>query len=456
LIEVLVSALMVILIGTATAKALISTAHLSGDQRLRSQADALATQDQERLRGLSDEQLNGLTQTRTVTLVTGTTFTVKSVASFADTTGGSSCTSGAAAYYKIASTVSWTEAFTNQSPTLTEESLLSRPVTGAMVTQVNDETGQPVPGVTVTARGLSTQTGQTDSNGCASFAGLLQGSYNVVLAATGYVDPNGLPSPPNMVAAVSSSTGTAAAPSGGNPAFVMGKAGSIAGTFTTYAAGTYGEADAISWYGTLGSLSMSAYQTSTPSTASGPAPAGSLTTGSLFPFYTATPAPSYANNYTAWAGRCLQQEPPAGIDQYTLPEGSPNQAQNVQEPLLDVGAVTYAGSTVKPAHVKLTFSGTSGTSCTYSWYPTLSTAALGAMPTTGWLAKPGQPFATTATTGSTKSASGQTGTLTVCADYNPGSGYRKASSAALTNTSFTAMNVVPSIAITSSSTSGTC
>ena len=450
LIEVLVSALMVVLIGAATAKALISTAHVSGDQRLRAQADTLASQDQERLRGLSDEQLNGLNQLRPVTLGTGQTFSVRSVATFVDTTGTSSCTSGTAAYYKITSTVGWNEAFSHQPPTLIEDSLLSRPVTGAMITQVNDQTGAPVSGVTVKATGLSTQSGQTDGNGCASFAGLTPGSYIVVLAAGGYVDPNGLSSPPNMVATVTS-TGTAAAPSGGNPALVMGNAGSIAGTFTTYSAGSAGEADAISWYGTLGSLSMSAYQTTTPASS----PTGALPTGSLFPFFTATPSASYANNYTVWAGRCLQQEPPAGVDQYTLQPGSRNQAQNVQEPLLDVGAVQYKNgstTTVKPAHVKLTFTSASGTACSYSWYPTLSTAAAGAMPATGWLANPGQPFATTATTGSTKSSSGQTGSLTVCADYN---GYKNAVTS-VTNTSFTAMNVVPTILITQGANAGTC
>ena len=74
LIEVLVSALLVILIATATAKALITTSHTSGDQRLRSQADALATQDQERLRGLSDEQLANLTRSaEPAATVNGTT-----------------------------------------------------------------------------------------------------------------------------------------------------------------------------------------------------------------------------------------------------------------------------------------------------------------------------------------------------------------------------------------------
>jgi hypothetical protein len=450
LIEVLVSALMVVLIGAATAKALISTAHVSGDQRLHSQADALATQDQERLRGLSDEQLNGLSQTRPVTLASGQTFSVTSVSTFVDATGGSSCTSSAAAYYKIASTVRWTEAFSNSPPVLTEESLLSRPVTGDLITQVNDETGQQLSGVAVTAVGPSNQSGATDSNGCVIFAGLTPGSYAVALAKPGYVDPNGRTTPPNMVATVTS-TGTAAAPSGGNPAFTMGQAGSIAGTFTTYLGTAGGEADSLSWYGALGSLSMSTYQFRPPASA----PTGALTTLALFPFYTATPSASYANNYTVWPGRCLQQEPPAGIDQYTLPSGSVNQAQNVQEPLLDVGAVQYKNgstTTVKPAHIKLTFTSTSGTSCVYSWVPTLSSAAAGSMPATGWLANPGQPFASTATTGSTKSNSGQTGYLTVCADYN---GYKNTATP-VTNTSFTAMNVAPNILITQGTNAGPC
>ena len=119
LIEVLVGALMIVLLAGAAATALISTAHTSADQRLRSQADELATQDQERLRGLSDEQLTGLSQTRPVT-VNGSAFTVTSVSTSEDTTGTSSCAStAAAAYYRIVSTVSWTE--TNATQNVVED-----------------------------------------------------------------------------------------------------------------------------------------------------------------------------------------------------------------------------------------------------------------------------------------------------------------------------------------------
>ena len=74
LIEVLVTALIVVLLAGGTATALISTTHTSGDQRLRAEADALASQEQARLHGLSDEQLASLggTPSTHTTTVSGT------------------------------------------------------------------------------------------------------------------------------------------------------------------------------------------------------------------------------------------------------------------------------------------------------------------------------------------------------------------------------------------------
>lgn len=439
LIEVLVTALIVILLGSATATALISTTHTSGDQRMRSQADALANQDQERLRGLSDEQLNGLNQSRTQT-VDGNDFTVKSVASFLDTTGGSSCTSQAAASYKITSTASWTEGFSSRTDTsVTEESLLARPVTGNLLTQVDDQTHQPLSGVTVAANGPSTQTGASDDNGCVLFAGLTPGAYTVNLTDSGYVDPDGNASPPNNTANVTTS---GVAKPAGYP-FEMGLAGSIAATFTTSTAGASGQADGISWLGSGALDAMSGFQSS-PAAAPPPAPMTSLTTGPLFPFDVAkTGAGDYTDNYAVWAGRCAQQQPPAGTSRYSVTPGSVGQAQSVPEPLLAVTSVTSTDAkgvttVVKPTHVRLTFLSQTGASCSDSWIPKLSTPA--AMPVTGWLAYPGQPY-----------ADGSTGTLSVCADYG---GYR--SSLPATNTSFTAPNAVGTIAIIRAGVKATC
>ncbi|MFZ1995843.1 MAG: hypothetical protein WAU75_17155, partial [Solirubrobacteraceae bacterium] len=421
------------------------------------QADDLATQDQERLRGLSDEQLgqlNGSSTTRTVT-VNGSTYSVSSTDSYLDSSGGSSCASSAAAYYKISSTVSWSEGFSQQSPAVTVESLLSRPVTGDLLTQVQDQAGQGVSGATVSATGPNTQTATgptapatTDVNGCTLMAGLTPGAYTVAISDAGYVDVNGGAASLSGTATVST---TSVASTLGNP-FHIGNAGAITATFTT-AAGVPGEADGLSWLGSGGSLQMSQYKTTTAST-----PAGSLGTGPLFPFDTsATPTPSYTDNYTAWAGRCLQQEPPASAgDQYTVWPGAAN-AGNVAEPLLDL-TDSYNGASVKPTLVKLTFTASKGASCTDTWAPVIAPGPT--LPSTGWLAHPGQPFASTASTGSNASGSStstspEAGSLTVCVDYTDPATNRSwyGQLPTVSNTNFTA---TPSPTLVTINQSGSC
>ena len=83
------------------------------------------------------------------------------------------------------------------------------------------------------------------------------------------------------------------------------------------------------------------------------------------------------------------------------------------------------------------------------WLETV--AANAATASTGVLANPGVPFASTATSGSTASASGKTGTLTICADYNN----HNVKITGVQANSMTGMNTA-TIAITSSSSSGTC
>jgi Tfp pilus assembly protein PilV len=457
IVEVLVSALMIVFIAGAAATALITTAHASGDQRFRAQADELATQDQERLRGLSDEQLgqlNGSSSTHSVT-VNGSTYSVVSTDAYLDSTGGSSCASSAAAYYKVTSTVSWTEGFSNQSPSVTEESLLSRPVTGDLLTQVQDQTGQGLAGATVSATGPNTSTttgpvtpATTDANGCTLLAGLSPGAYTVAISDPGYVDVNGGTASLSGTATVST---TSVASTLGNP-FHIGQASTIAATFTT-ASGAAGASDGLSWLGSGGSLQMSQYKTTTSS-----APAGSLSTGAMFPFDTsATSTPGYTNNYTVWAGRCLQQEPPASTGgQYTVLPGT-NSAQNVAEPLFDL-TDSYNGGSVKPTLVKLTFTSSKGTSCTDTWTPAIATGP--SVPSTGWLASPGQPFASTASTGATASASStstspEAGSLTVCVDYTDPSTHKNwfGQLTGVSNTNFTA---TPSPTLVTVNQAGSC
>jgi type II secretory pathway pseudopilin PulG len=344
LIEILVSAVIVAAISAAVADALIASAHLSGTERQRSQADQLVQQDQERLKGLSDQQLQGLTQTRTVQL-DGYTYTVTSNATFEGTSGASSCTSGSAAYFKVSSTVTG-----QPTGTITDESIIRRTVDGGLRVQVDDQTGvNPLTGVTVNATGPSSDSGTTDANGCFVFTGMTPGNYNVGVAAAGYVDKDGNSSPPNISATVAS---TGIAPTNVTP-LVIGQGGSIAASFVTNTAtnalpvnGYY-----MSYFGSLGSSKMS----SSPVLGSG-APVASISTAAshLFPFTTLSGSTySYAGNYQVWAGKCASEQPltpPAGIDVATVAPGSAATA-TVGEPAIEA---LITGNTA-PLDVKITY-----------------------------------------------------------------------------------------------------
>src|SRR5271156_1591824 len=77
LIEVLISAVIVVLASGATFGLLSASAHSAAEERHRSEAFGIAQEDQARLRSLPVPTLNRLSQTKTVTL-NGTPFTVES------------------------------------------------------------------------------------------------------------------------------------------------------------------------------------------------------------------------------------------------------------------------------------------------------------------------------------------------------------------------------------------
>ena len=453
LIEVLVTALITGLLATATATALISQTHSSGDQRLRAQADTFVNQDQDRLRGLTDQLLSNLASSgpssRSIS-VNGASFTVTSSAAYQDSSGTSSCASGSVDYFKVVSTVRWSESFNNSTPAASAESLISRPVTGQLQTSVSDQTGASLAGVAVTATpssGPGGQTGQTDGAGCSLFAGLAAGPYTDRVAKSGYVDSSNSASPSQSPSVTASGTTASAT-------FVLGLAGSLSATFkasTTAASPTYGgQADALSYSG-----SGAGGTASSPSTVlNGGTAASSLSTSTtLFPWNKSAPGatPSYSNNYAVWAGKCaFQQYPNGSTGTYDLGSVNPGASATatVQEPFLYIPTfqAMISGSTysVQPSDVVLTYS--SG-GCTDSYQATVASPGNGVSgvggtaPTTGWLASPGQPY-------------GASGTLSVCADvlYQGTYYYGTVSTA---NTNMTAKNTVPAINV-NTSTSGRC
>jgi Tfp pilus assembly protein PilV len=419
IIEVVITAVLVAMIAGGTATALVSTSSFSGDQRRRSQAVEIAQQDQERMRGMSARGLAGYSQTRTVGPYDGTSYTVLSTGQFLSNTGASSCTSsgtGAAAYILITSDVTWAS---NARPSVREQSLITPPTGGTMLTKVVDQNNAAVSGVNVTATGpdpsTATEVATTGSEGCVVFGAMDTGDYEISLAKSGYVDPNGDATPTPAPLATISGSGTSFP--NGNP-FQFGLAGNVSATFTANNGALTGQH--------APSLSVSNAGRALPLITTPASPGTPITTTTtLFPFTTA---------YTVWAGKCTGEQPPSGANRITSSVGPGATATPaIKEPALNVTVQYPSGTNKKPAGMKLYYNQSAGGSCSESWLPAINAAAGPNPPTNGWLASPGQPFAGSTTVGSTT----YNGSYNVCASYNTGSGLRYGMNVGVSNSNFT-------------------
>ncbi|HUA02388.1 MAG TPA: type II secretion system protein [Solirubrobacteraceae bacterium] len=423
LIEVLVSALLVTLIATAVAGALITNTDIIANQNSRSQAEVLAEQDQERLKGLSAEQLDNLSQTYTAKAGSNS-YTITSKAWYLSTSNGQSCTSAggaSATYFKTISTVTHTSAAGTVQTLATDESVISPDAGGSLLVQFHDQTASPLSGVALSATGPESDSGTSDSTGCVIFSGLDSGTYNLTYTDIGYVDPNGNPSPLADTATVASTGITA--PGKGNP-IELGQAAGFQGSYKTNGGSNTAYADGLSWFSSGGAgIPMAAYRTNASSLSS----TGQTVTAStptsvngLFPFVSSTNPVSYTNNYQIWAGTCRQEQPPAGYDTFTVQPGQSLNGQQVLEPTLQL-SLTFNGSPKAPNDVKVFFTSGTGNTCTDTWGNESAPSPTAIGGTNYYLY--GLPFASSATSGSAASGSGQTGSLTVCADYKSGSTY---------------------------------
>lgn len=461
IIEVVVSAVLVASLAGAAATALIATTSFSGDQRERSQADELAQQDQERMKGMSIQKLAGYNETRYLAAdgstwtssSTGTKFVVLSTGKFISNTGSSSCStsgSSAAAYALVVSSVNWqgnmkagadvnnTAAWTANSvrPPIKQESLIAPPTGGTLLTNVIDQNGAPLPGASVNIFGpKENESATTGSEGCAIFGGLSPTGYYVGVQKTGFVDPDGNDYPFGGVTVTATGTSFPTP----NP-FKLGQAGAVQATFTSNSGALTGQQ--------APSLSASNAGRTNPLITTPASPATSIaTTQTLFPFNNGTSG-VYTSNYSVWAGACAAEQPPTANRVAATVGPGVTAAPAIKEPGLKL-LVTYGGVRKKPGFVKLEYSQTSPTACTESWFPPI--AANGDTNTNGSLVSPGQPYAGSYAVGGTT----YTGTYRVCAGYDPdgaGSGpmyYGTLTSQTLTN--FSALTS-KTVAITSSST----
>lgn len=189
IIEVLVSALLIGFIVIATFTGFDSNNHATALTRERSQADALAQQDEEQLRSEPVTKLQELNRTYSVT-ENGTKYTIETTGKYySDASGTVSCTSATpqANYIKTTSTVSWPALGAGKK--VAETSIISPPAGTALIVQVTSPV-EPVPGATVSLTGASTASAETSSDGCAVLD-VPPGEYTIDVSKLGYVDPNG-------------------------------------------------------------------------------------------------------------------------------------------------------------------------------------------------------------------------------------------------------------------------
>ncbi|MGH2973835.1 MAG: prepilin-type N-terminal cleavage/methylation domain-containing protein [Solirubrobacterales bacterium] len=196
LIEVLVSALVLAIVAAGVMALLQATTRSAADERRHAEAYAVSQEDQARLRSMRLSALNRMEQTRTVT-VDGNEFTVVSQGVFVNNTKGqpSSCTSGetAADYVRITSTTSWPG---SRQPVVIQ-SIVSPsngsldPNHGTLVVTTKNAAGEALANVGLSGTGAGSFSATSDATGCANFADLPAGNYEVTPNAPGLVDVHG-------------------------------------------------------------------------------------------------------------------------------------------------------------------------------------------------------------------------------------------------------------------------
>jgi hypothetical protein len=402
LIEVLVSSLCLALIAVGTLSAFDAAGRLSSDEQHRSQANDLAQQDQDRLRGMTVAQLSTLNQTQTVTLG-ASSFTVTSTGQFvSDATDTSSCnaSTGGADYIKTTSTVTWPGI--GSRPPIVAESEITPPIGGNLVVKVVDSQGNPVPNMTVTGTGVAPVSSTTGTDGCSIFGGLNAGAENVSVSQTGYVDKDGNASPP-----ASQQATTIVAAATARKSFQYDRAGQITATFDTKYGGVVHPSSADQLTTFNNNMTLPSFRwTGTLSTY-----LATQTATGMFPFTSA---------YTVYAGSCPGDAPSqngqASDPSAVVPAGG-NAPLLLHLPAIVLtvysGTPASPGSPVSKPHVILTDQRCGGSPPTQGGTPAVEHVPT--TTTTGTLADYGQPY----------------GTYTVCADN--GSKYQQQKNVANTD-----------------------
>jgi Tfp pilus assembly protein PilV len=306
LIEVVVSALLLVIVSTGVYLGLDAASASSGINKHRTVATYIAQQDQDRMRAMAVTELSNYRATSSQ-VVGNVTYTIASAASWiTDSSGSASCTSGStqANYLRISSTVTWPRMTIKP---ITIESIVAPPSgsfgtnQGSLAVQARDRNGNPVPGVTATLAGPQSYADVTNALGCVLWGYLPVGNYIVTASKPGYVDPNGVASPSKPAGVVGEATSTLA--------FDYDLGGQIQAAYQTLDAnGALVPANGTSFSVVTSHLAV---------------PLGPYGDGQRHSSFTSSAVYPFSDPYAAYAGNCAGADP-------TLYGSPKNAAQLVQ------------------------------------------------------------------------------------------------------------------------------
>jgi Tfp pilus assembly protein PilV len=197
LIEVMVSAVLLIVLALSTAAVFDRAQNTSSVNRSRGVAATLAQSDQEAIRQLPMTALAaGYHPVPATKTVGGIPYTVTSTAVWTQDAGGPvtcSSTGGRVEYLRTQTTVTW-PAMGSTKPVVAD-GIVSPGVAalgaskGALTVLLSKADGSGTPGIPVTVEGI---TAVTDENGCAVIGNLDAGNQTLSYSVPGYVDKDGV------------------------------------------------------------------------------------------------------------------------------------------------------------------------------------------------------------------------------------------------------------------------
>ena len=379
LIEVMVAAVLVAIMGAALFGALDSSAKVSGISKARAGAAAVAQDDQERMRAMPVVALNNMRQHRDPVVMGKQSYVVDSRADWiADAKGATDCTANgkAADYLKITTTVS-AKGILGLKPVVVTSTVTPAPGTfqgneGSAAVTVVDRNGIGIPGLTVTINGPTFASDVTDSNGCAFFGYEPEGDYTGLVMASNYVDVDGNVSGtlPNTSFGVSISAGTVATVQPPK----IDVPGKVRVHFKTTPAGAPSAQDSKQGYAGFADNGVKV-NSGTRVFGNGTPTAAMDTTATLFPF---------TDSYSVFAGDCTNNDPAKnGATATNLSVLPGKQDYDIDVPVPPLNVLAQMDGTPKVGLTVLIKSTTSGCS-TRTWQPDTVAGGL--------LADPGLPY----------------------------------------------------------------